>query len=299
MPTIIRQALSGRIRALPAMAEFLHDFGVTTGLSVEFVGPFGDRGDRASEPPLCRYLRKTTGGCRHCSGTVQQLLERCQTEIGETRCDAGMYEYAVPLRAGGQVFGHLVIGGFFASPPALVERNGIRHRLERLGLPASPALMEELCDGTPVVPPERQKAAIRLLILAASHLALIITDSLAQTPQTLPPLIRTVCEQARRGFTREVSLSEIAGRLGVSTAHLCRTFHHVTGIRFREYVGRLRAEYAREQLESTQRKVTEIAFAAGFQSLSQFNRVFRSVYGESPRNVRRQAGSAAPRARSE
>jgi transcriptional regulator GlxA family with amidase domain len=59
-------------------------------------------------------------------------------------------------------------------------------------------------------------------------------------------------------------------------------------MRCREYVGRLRAEHARILLLTTDRPITEIAFAAGFQSISQFNRIFRAMHGSSPQDLRRE-----------
>jgi transcriptional regulator GlxA family with amidase domain len=139
----------------------------------------------------------------------------------------------------------------------------------------------------PFVDEDRQAALIRILEFATRHLTLDITDHLVAPPEQLPRLVRMVCDQARRTFKGEVSLREIAKHTGVTTEHLCRVFHHATGLRFREYVGRLRAEYARDLLLTTDRSVTEIAFASGFQSVSQFNRVFRMVHGASPQRIRK------------
>lgn len=287
MPKTIRQAMSDRIRALPALRQFLNDFELSTGLRVEFVGSLGDREQPAGKPPLCRFLQDSPGGCRKCMGTVQELLEKSGGAPREIQCEVGLRESAVPLRAGGQVFGYFLVGGYFTAPPCLQEKNGIRHRLERLNIPVTAAAVDELCGASPVVSPARHDALVRILSLAAEHLTLVITDNLVQPTEKLPPLVRAACEQARLNFRHEISLGAIARQLGATTAHLCRIFHQSTGLRFREYVGRLRAERAREQLEATELPVTEIAFAAGFQSLSQFNRTFRSIYGHSPRDMRR------------
>jgi AraC-like DNA-binding protein len=40
--------------------------------------------------------------------------------------------------------------------------------------------------------------------------------------------------------------------------------------------------------EDAARPVTEVAQACGFTSISQFNRVFKSTFGSSPRTLRRQ-----------
>jgi AraC family transcriptional regulator len=82
---------------------------------------------------------------------------------------------------------------------------------------------------------------------------------------------------------------EIARRLGASEGHLSRTFHRATGLRLVEYMARFRAERAREQLCDSDQPVIDIAFACGFRSLSQFNRVFRAQFGVRPRDARTQA----------
>ena len=57
--------------------------------------------------------------------------------------------------------------------------------------------------------------------------------------------------------------------------HLSENFKQVTGINFVEYVARTRFANACDLLRNPNLRISEIAFAAGFQSLSQFNRVFK------------------------
>jgi len=287
MPTIIRQALSDRIRRLPELREFLRDFHAATGLPVEFVGPLGHRAPERTAPPMCAFLQGTAGGCRMCASSVQLLLEQASEAPVQFQCDAGLWESAVPLRAGGQTFGYFLLGGYFTKAPGIVEKNGIRHRFERLGARIDAPALDELCTRSPLVDAERHASLARMLALAAAHLVRAITDNLVEPTGELPPLVRAACDHARRSFLHETSLQDIARRLNVTTAHLCRVFHRATGLRFREYVGRLRAEYARNLLEGTDRPITDIAFAAGFQSLSQFNRVFRAIHGVAPRDLRK------------
>lgn len=80
--------------------------------------------------------------------------------------------------------------------------------------------------------------------------------------------------------------TELARRLDSSEGHLSRTFHRATGLRLVDYVARYRAERARVLLRGTERPITDIAFACGFQSLSQFHRVFRAQFGKRPRDIR-------------
>ena len=51
-------------------------------------------------------------------------------------------------------------------------------------------------------------------------------------------------------------------------------------------MARVRLEDARTQLLNPNRRVSEIAYDVGFQSLTQFNRMFKRVFGQSPSEFR-------------
>jgi AraC-like DNA-binding protein len=80
----------------------------------------------------------------------------------------------------------------------------------------------------------------------------------------------------------ELSLSKVAKAVNVSANHLSEKFREVTGINFVDYVARIRFEKACRLLHDVDLRISEIAFAVGFQSLSQFNRVFKKLSGKSP-----------------
>ena len=67
----------------------------------------------------------------------------------------------------------------------------------------------------------------------------------------------------------------------VSSLHFCKIFNRATGLIFTEFVNRARVEQAKRLLLKPQRRITEVAYDVGFQSLSQFNRGFRRVTDES------------------
>jgi AraC-like DNA-binding protein len=84
----------------------------------------------------------------------------------------------------------------------------------------------------------------------------------------------------------ELSLTKVAKAVGMNANHLSEHFKQVTGINFVEYVARVRFNTACDLLRNGNLRISEIAFAAGFQSLSQFNRVFKTFSGESPTQYR-------------
>jgi AraC-like DNA-binding protein len=92
--------------------------------------------------------------------------------------------------------------------------------------------------------------------------------------------------------TEELSLSKVAKAVNMNANHLSENFKQVTGINFVEYVARTRFATACDLLRNGNLRISEIAFAAGFQSLSQFNRVFKRFSGKSPTQYRATKGTA-------
>jgi AraC-like DNA-binding protein len=93
----------------------------------------------------------------------------------------------------------------------------------------------------------------------------------------------------------ELSLTQVAKAVNISPNHLSEKFKQVTGINFVEYIARTRFEKACGLLHDPKLRVSEIAFAVGFQSLSQFNRVFKKFSGKSPTDYRAGVGKTERR----
>ncbi len=84
----------------------------------------------------------------------------------------------------------------------------------------------------------------------------------------------------------ELSLTKVAKFSNISGNHLSEKFKEVTGINFVDYISRVRVGKARDLLQNSDLRISEIAFAVGFQSLSQFNRVFKKLTRKSPTQFR-------------
>jgi AraC-like DNA-binding protein len=91
-----------------------------------------------------------------------------------------------------------------------------------------------------------------------------------------------ICEHSGE----ELSLTQVARAVNISPNYLSEKFRQVTGINFVDHVAFTRFEKARTLLPDAGLRISEIAFAVGFQSLSQFNRVFKRLAGRSPTQYR-------------
>ena len=88
----------------------------------------------------------------------------------------------------------------------------------------------------------------------------------------------------------ELSLTKVAKAVGINANYLSENFRRVTGINFVEYLARTRFATSCDLLRNGNIRISEIAFATGFQSLSQFNRVFKRFSGQSPTRYRAAKG---------
>ncbi|WP_026903677.1 chromate resistance protein ChrB domain-containing protein [Pedobacter glucosidilyticus] len=80
-----------------------------------------------------------------------------------------------------------------------------------------------------------------------------------------------------------VSLKDVSEELKVNPAYISREFaKHFDNLSFGDYIRKLRIEKAISLIESTDYKLSEIAFLTGFSDQSHFTRIFKKIYDLSP-----------------
>nr|WP_245397245.1 helix-turn-helix domain-containing protein [Citrobacter rodentium] len=111
--------------------------------------------------------------------------------------------------------------------------------------------------------------------------------------------IARVVERIHAGYTRRISLAEIAQAEFVSEAWLSRLFRKEVGISFMQYINTLRLEKAADALRLTNRSLHQIALEHGFASTRMMSDLFRRHHQMTPREFRQQKRPVAdaPRTR--
>lgn len=103
----------------------------------------------------------------------------------------------------------------------------------------------------------------------------------------------------REGHMNDGGVEALSAQLGYSSRHLHRTLSAELGAGPLALARAHRIHLARSLLVGTSLPITEIAFAAGFSSVRQFNDTARAVLGATPREIRvrahRSAGAAPKR----
>ncbi len=94
------------------------------------------------------------------------------------------------------------------------------------------------------------------------------------------------------GVVDRDGVSGLAGRLAVSERHLHRLMVESAGAGPIAIARAHRAQTARVLVETTDMKFADVAFAAGFSSIRQFNDTMREVFARTPRELRGAAASS-------
>jgi AraC family transcriptional regulator of adaptative response / DNA-3-methyladenine glycosylase II len=92
----------------------------------------------------------------------------------------------------------------------------------------------------------------------------------------------------------DVSLAQVAGRLGVTDRHLRRIFHAAHGVGPHDYLTTQRLLLAKRLLTDTAEPVAQVALASGFASLRRFNAAFAQRYRMPPSRLRRDGAAVPP-----
>lgn len=115
--------------------------------------------------------------------------------------------------------------------------------------------------------------------LASSSFAKVDVDSESRR-------ILKVKDYISKHYTEEIRLADLADLVGMSTTSFSRFFKLRSGKTLSDYVVEMRLGVAARQLVDTTNSVSEICYDCGFNTLSNFNRLFRKYKGCSPTEFR-------------
>ena len=238
--------------------------------------------DRPYENPFCALMSSTNQTCATCLQLQRKVEEAAGLKPQTLKCFAGLCDSAVPIRVGEDLIAFLQTGQVLLHRPSRREFSRIARQLIKDGAEVDLKRVEEAYFQTRVLTKPQYESILRLLTIFAQHLAALSNQLIVQEEKAESPQIARA-----KGFINEhqgedLSLSAVARAVNMSAFYFCKVFKQATGLTFTDYLARIRIEKVKNLLLDPHKRISEVAFAAGFQSLSQFNRVFRKIAGEAP-----------------
>lgn len=277
------------------MRDYQDGFQKVTGMVLHLRDASGSP-ERTEEPwtgnnEFCALMADLHPACDECLKLQKRLANVIGTEPTTLTCFAGMCETAVPVRVGNELIAFLETGHVFCHPPAKKAFTKLARTLLDLGTKFDAKRAEEKWLATKVVTAEQYQAFVTLLQVFARHLE--TCGAAMQGAEAHSAGVKSAAVEKAKQFianhlAEDLTLSEVAKVVNLSAQYFCNQFRQCTGMTFVDYVSRIRVEKARQLLGRPDLRISEIGFQAGFQSISQFNRVFRRHTGTSPTEYRHQ-----------
>jgi AraC-like DNA-binding protein len=94
--------------------------------------------------------------------------------------------------------------------------------------------------------------------------------------------VKRACDFVLQHFQSNITLSETARAANMSPSAFSRFFHRNMGIPLTTFIHRVRIGHASRLLAESDEKVVDIALESGYANLSNFNRWFLAIKGETP-----------------
>ena len=291
------RAIVAQLKRSQIFRDYEQAFRETTGLPIALrpteAFDLPHHGD-PKENPFCALMAKSNHSCAACLQLQRRVEDEAQIEPKTLKCFAGMCDSAVPVRVGDNLIAFLQTGQILLHAPGKAEFAKATRELVKFGTEVDVKQLEEAYFQTRVITRKQYESILRLLTIFAQHLSALSNQLMVEQATAESPAIARARAYIAEKHADELSLSEVSQVVNMSAFYFCKTFKKATGMTFTDYLARVRIEKVKNLLLNPHKRVSEAAYEAGFQSLSQFNRVFRRIAGESPSTYReRLHGTAA------
>jgi AraC-like DNA-binding protein len=241
---------------------------------------------------FCALLSQKNHSCASCLRMQQRVCEGVNGVSCTMSCSFGLKETAVGVKVGKDIVAYLQTGQVFFKPPTPLQTRRALQQIKEWGLNLDEVEAARCYNATPVVGQRAYEATVRLLQFFADQLG-PMTNQIVLHRQAMEPVQITRARNfIDEQHQKKLSLPVVARHVGMSPYHFCKTFKKVTGVKFTKYVSRIRVKEAKNLLSNLNFRLGEVGYHVGFQSLTHFNRAFKSIAGESPKEYRARLPSA-------
>jgi AraC-like DNA-binding protein len=168
-----------------------------------------------------------------------------------------------------------------------LKKNGVR--LTSSGW----SLFKESYVKIPLLTQEKLPLAKAMIQVLAIYLSCVVSRTAISKRRIDPRVIEVAKSFIAENSFRTVTAAEVVKQVHLSQCYFCRLFKRTQGTSLQKYIIMKRVTRACALIPSTTMSMTEVASAAGFGSIQQFNEMFRRYVGMSPSSYRRDKFAAS------
>jgi len=257
------------------------EYGTNVHICVVFLDHYGNektrlvRSQKIHETPVCNAAKCTPdslSACFRCRNIVLKLVRTRKKAFGGF-CINGVYEYCQPVILNDTVVAVVFVGN------VLSDNEEQRLRLQKaVGSRLLKTMQQDFSA----------QQCTQLAELVASYILLLLQQYGITEKSAFNPLLDNINSYIEENILYDFSMDELASAFNYNEKYLGRLFKSKTGHSIKEYCNALRIENAKKLLTDSRISVADIAGQVGYNNVTYFNRVFKTVTGLSPRQYRQE-----------
>ena len=126
----------------------------------------------------------------------------------------------------------------------------------------------------------------RCAYLTLIMLSLLPKCQLVSLKQSSSLTVKSILEYCSQHYTENLSLDTLAASLHLNKYYISHCINNQLNMRLNTFINSLRIDEACRLLESTDRRIGDIAQSVGFETIRSFNRAFVEIIGNTPKEYR-------------
>jgi AraC-like DNA-binding protein/ligand-binding sensor protein len=242
---------------------------------------------KAAENRFCAMMAKTSKSCVNCLEIQAEMERTAKFKTHTIQCFAGLCDTMVPIRIGEKLIAFLQTGQVLLHEPNRAGFQKVAQKLIGWGSSLDLKELEEAYFQSRVLTEKQYHGFLKLLTIFAEHLSIVGNSINIKDRVGTPPSVIRTRKFIEEHYDEQIHLDDVAKKVNTSVRYFCKVFKKFTGMTFVEYLTRLRIEKSKHLLLDSNKRVSEIAFEVGFESLTQFNRSFKKFSGQTPTEYRK------------
>lgn len=266
--------------SLPGLIKSL-EYGTRLHISVVFRNRYGNKKTRLPfahaihQCPVCDAAKKVSGleACFRCRNIVLRMASQRKKSFGGF-CVKGVYEYCRPVIRDGEVLAVIFVGNILTDSDE--QRRRLRKHIKKVSLLKT--MQQDFSEAD----------CARTADVVESYI-LFLLDRYGDTPkESANALIGNIKSYIEENLLYDFSMTDLSAVFNYNEKYLGRLFKTKTGFTIKEYCNNAKVEKAKKLLKNSRTHISDIATQSGFNNVTYFNRMFRTIVGISPQEYREQ-----------
>ncbi len=230
---------------------------------------------------FCKIMKSCPKTRRKCQYADRRSFKKCEenNSIVMYKCHAGLVEAVIPLHEGEKIIGYLMFGQIADSE----DKEFLTERLQSLckGYNLDSDTIQNGIENITYKTSEQIHAAAKIMQACTGYIIYkeLITPESNRTFEAAKKYIE-------EHLSDDFSITALCSALNIGRTKLYHIFKSECKMGISEYLNRRRMHRAKKLLKTTELSIPEIASSVGFNDYNYFSRVYKKVYGKSPKKYR-------------